>query len=72
MDLDLTLVRAFVTTSETLHFGRAAERLGTSQQALSKRIARLEALLAVRLFEREGGVRQYEARRAVEGPDSRW
>ncbi|MUN37413.1 LysR family transcriptional regulator [Actinomadura litoris] len=57
MDLDLALVRAFAVTAETLHFGRAAERLGTSQQALSKRVARLEALLAVGLFEREGGVR---------------
>ncbi|MEU6509001.1 LysR family transcriptional regulator [Streptomyces sp. NPDC046942] len=57
MDLDLALVRAFVTTAGTLHFGRAAEELGTSQQALSKRIARLEELLGVRLFERQGGVR---------------
>lgn len=60
-DLDLTLVRAFVTTAETLHFGRAADRLGTSQQALSKRISRLEALLAVRLLERGGGTRLTEA-----------
>ncbi|POX56727.1 LysR family transcriptional regulator [Streptomyces sp. Ru71] len=61
MDLDLALVRAFVATARTLHFGRAAEELGTSQQALSKRIARLEKLLAVRLFERQGGVRLSEA-----------
>ncbi|MEV4443000.1 LysR family transcriptional regulator [Streptomyces sp. NPDC049577] len=61
MDLDLALVRAFVTTAETLHFGRAAQRLNTSQQAHSKRIARLESLLAVRLFEREGGTRLTEA-----------
>lgn len=56
-DLDLTLVRAFAETAETLHFGRAADRLGTSQQALSKRIARLEALLGARLFERDAGTR---------------
>ncbi|MEV6791483.1 LysR family transcriptional regulator [Streptomyces sp. NPDC051320] len=61
MDLDLALVRAFVATAGTLHFGRAAEELSTSQQALSKRIARLEKLLAVRLFEREGGTRLSEA-----------
>lgn len=61
MDLDLTLVRAFAATAETLHFGRAAARLGTSQQALSKRIARLESLLSVRLFERDGGTRLTEA-----------
>ncbi|MFH8771282.1 LysR family transcriptional regulator [Streptomyces sp. NPDC085866] len=61
MDLDLALVRAFVVTARTLHFGRAAEELDTSQQALSKRIARLEELLAVRLFERQGGIRLSEA-----------
>lgn len=63
MDLDLALVRAFAETAETLHFGRAAEQLGTSQQALSKRVARLETLLSVRLFEREGGTRLTEAGR---------
>jgi DNA-binding transcriptional LysR family regulator len=61
MDLDLALVRAFTTTAETLHFGHAADVLGTSQQALSKRVARLEALLGARLFERAGGVRLTEA-----------
>ncbi|MFJ9865220.1 LysR family transcriptional regulator [Streptomyces sp. NPDC101165] len=61
MDLDLALVRAFVVTARTLHFGRAAEELNTSQQALSKRIARLEELLAARLFERQGGIRLSEA-----------
>lgn len=61
MDLDLALVRAFTVTAATLHFGRAAEELSTSQQALSKRIARLEELLAVRLFVREGGTRLTEA-----------
>lgn len=61
VDLDLALVRTFVTTAETLHFGRAAERLNTSQQALSKRIARLETVLAVRLIHREGGTRLTEA-----------
>lgn len=61
VDLDLALVRAFAVTAETLHFGRAAERLNTSQQALSKRIARLETVLAVRLFERGGGTRLTEA-----------
>jgi len=55
MDLDLAQVRAFVAIARLLHFGQAAEELGISQQALSKRIARLEQRLAVRLFERGGG-----------------
>ena len=54
MDLDLAQVRAFVTAAERLHFGQAAEQLAVSQQALSKRIARLESELDVRLFLRGG------------------
>ncbi|MEU8180087.1 LysR family transcriptional regulator [Micromonospora sp. NPDC049044] len=61
MDLDLAQVRAFVVAAEELHFGRAAEELSISQQALSKRIARLEFRLRMRLFERGGqGVRLTE------------
>lgn len=62
MDLDLAQVRAFVLAAEELHFGHAAEELSISQQALSKRIARLESMLGRRLFERGGhGVRLTEA-----------
>lgn len=53
MDLDLAQVRAFVTVAERLHFGRAADQLSLSQQALSKRVARLEQHLGVLLFARE-------------------
>jgi DNA-binding transcriptional LysR family regulator len=64
MDLDVAQVRAFVRTAEELHFGRAAGTLGISQQALSKRIARLESLLGTELFQRGGnGVRLTEAGR---------
>jgi DNA-binding transcriptional LysR family regulator len=42
VDLDLGQVRAFVAAAEQAHFGRAAESLFVTQQALSKRIAKLE------------------------------
>ncbi|MFD9941074.1 LysR family transcriptional regulator [Nonomuraea sp. NPDC059023] len=64
MDLDLAQVRAFVLTAEGRHFGHAAEELSISQQALSKRIARLESTLGRRLLDRGGqGVRLTEAGR---------
>ncbi len=42
MGIGLDDLRAVVTLDETLHFGRAAERLHVSQPALSKRIRRVE------------------------------
>ncbi|MEV3971560.1 LysR family transcriptional regulator [Streptomyces sp. NPDC050698] len=54
MDLDMAQVRAFVRAAEELHFGRAADAMGLSQQAVSKRIARLESRLGAALFERGG------------------
>jgi DNA-binding transcriptional LysR family regulator len=42
MDVDLDDLRALLVLSETLHFGRAADRLHVSQPALSKRIRRME------------------------------
>ncbi|MFI6447700.1 LysR family transcriptional regulator [Kitasatospora sp. NPDC050543] len=69
VDLDLAQVRAFVATVELLHFRRAAEQLGVTQQALSKRIARLEEALGARLFERgQGGVELTVAGARLLGP----
>ena len=52
MDLDLARVRAFVAVADEEHFGHAAAALSVSQQGLSKRVARLEAELGVRLLTR--------------------
>jgi DNA-binding transcriptional LysR family regulator len=52
MSIDLTDLRAVVALEETLHFGRAAERLHVSQPALSKRIRRIEEEIGGRLLVR--------------------
>lgn len=52
MDLDIAQVRAFVVTAELRHFSRAAQSLFLTQQALSKRIRKLEDALSVPLFTR--------------------
>jgi DNA-binding transcriptional LysR family regulator len=52
VDLDVAQVRAFVATAEHRHFGRAAQSLFLTQQALSKRIRKLEDALATPLFRR--------------------
>jgi len=42
MDVELEDLQALLVLAETLHFGRAADRLNVSQPALSKRIRRME------------------------------
>ena len=42
MDVDLGDLQALLVLAETLHFGKAADRLHVSQPALSKRIKRME------------------------------
>ena len=54
MDFDLGQVRGFVAVADQLHFGRAAAQLYLTQQALSRRIQRLEHQLGETLFTRDG------------------
>lgn len=53
-NLDLTLLRTFVTIAETGAFTRAGDRLAITQPTVSLQIKRLEEVLDKRLFERSG------------------
>jgi DNA-binding transcriptional LysR family regulator len=55
MNFDLVTVRAFLAVVEQRHYGRAAEALGVSVSAVTKRVQRLEADLGVPLLERDSG-----------------
>lgn len=59
--MELRDLRAFVTLSEQLHFGQAAQRLSLTQSALSKQLKRLEAQLGAPLFERSPGATRLTA-----------
>ena len=88
MDVSLKGLKVFVTVAEELHFGRAADRLGIAQPAVSQQLQRLETAMSLTLVERTvprprltpAGVaflpearRSLEAqRRAVEAAKAAW
>ena len=51
-DLDVRLLRAFVTVSETGTVSRAADRLARTQAAVSMQLQRLEAEVGAQLLKR--------------------
>ena len=74
--VNLEDIECFVALAEHEHFGRAAEQLGMSVSAMSKRCAHLENALGIRLFNRssrrvaltqEGAMLVEPARRILSG-----
>jgi DNA-binding transcriptional LysR family regulator len=53
VDLDLRLVRYAMAVADELHFGKAAARLGITEQTISAQIKHFEEKLGVRLFVRD-------------------
>ncbi len=51
--IDIRALQCFLAVADTLHFGRAAERLHMTQPPLSRQIAGLEKALGVTLLERD-------------------
>jgi DNA-binding transcriptional LysR family regulator len=59
-DLEVRHLVALDAVASTGTFGRAAERLGYTQSAVSQQIAALERLVGAKLFDRPGGPRPVE------------
>ena len=67
MKVTLVQLSAFATLCDTLHFTRAAERLGLSQPTVSKEMRTLERVLGLQLLARSaGGTRLTPAGQALE------
>jgi DNA-binding transcriptional LysR family regulator len=59
-DVEIRQLRALHAVATEGSFGRAADRLGFSQSAVSQQIAALERAVGDRLFDRPGGPRKVE------------
>jgi DNA-binding transcriptional LysR family regulator len=59
-DLEIRHLIALVAVADERTFGRAAERLGYTQSAISQQIAALERVVGASLFDRPGGPRPVE------------
>jgi DNA-binding transcriptional LysR family regulator len=64
--LELRYLHALVAVASERSFGRAADRLGYTQSAVSQQIAALERSVGLRLVERPGGRRPVELTEAGE------
>src|SRR6478609_1810868 len=59
-DVEIRHLQALQAVAAEGSFGRAADRLGFSQSAISQQIAALERVLGHRVFDRPGGSRRVE------------
>lgn len=57
-DVELRQLRALIAVTEEGSFGKAAERLGFTQSAISQQIAGLERAVGEKVFDRHGGPRR--------------
>ncbi|MDO8390099.1 MAG: LysR family transcriptional regulator [Actinomycetota bacterium] len=59
-DVEIRQLRALLAVAEEGSFGRAGERLGFTQSAISQQIAGLERVVGDKVFDRPGGPRRVE------------